>query len=789
MKDEIETRAIFEQYKTLRDSRGRRARPSVQYAGSFPTVETNPDIFDPWTTLGSGAYDLGLYYQLRYTDPVIEPAMEFLQSRVKAFPVGFEPPADATDAELRCLAFVREFAAECIQGELESVVAGVFDAAMSYGFQARERIIEDYPGHRFGIQLRLFRIDGWSISQWDTNANDTSILRGIRQNQGEYIPAHKLLYYGFKPSPGAWVGMSRLRPFFASKVIIESLLQSLIERARTDKGVPVVKETMAADAVKGNVDDALEFCLAYMEGDPTPIYLPHTHEVEMFSPGPSAISNPVELMQYFDSQRRAALYQSLENVGVSTGGNRALGEEFRISDNDKFGQALRDFERAMNGGAEDIGALCELPAYIASIGGFYGCRPPLLSFKGLGRVDVRDKLGEIRSTVKDGIDLALDDKDIESIRPALGLRDRTEEEDRDTAQEAEPLSSGQVSAAAEIIALVLRQEMPFESGVVLLRKLGFTKQEAEKALSTESGIIPPAPAENPVPAEASLASRGCGAPLQAAGDAPPRPSLNNRRNAGPAEQAVDWDKLERRVERAIGGTVRDVQDVSRAHRDAFVTRAQPMIDAADLRGLSTLEVDWTDFYAEELRASLEKRGIALGEMQAEDEIKQMNGEPESQPLPEGPTLQERIDAIVMRLAEDWNDEANNLMRTRAMNAADEGNIQPLLAFLLPVTVATAGASAALMEVANRAHERKILRDGPLVERCQILEVMDRNTCGPCAAHDGIIVEIGSKAYRKHYPPYSKCESTLGPRGNRCRGWVVYLDEDLYRRVREHRKNQ
>ena len=912
--------SVHAAFRRMRHDR-RKARTDVMLEGSLPYVDSNPDLFDPFTLIGSDSYSLGLYYQIRLADIVVQPAMDFLRSRVESFPLEFVEPENPSAAELSCLAFVRRFAAECVVGGLESVVAGVYDDARSYGSATRERVIHESKASPYGVRLEFFPVPAWSIQRYVTVPGDGAGLEAVVQNKGARVPADKLFWFGYKPAPGAWVGMSALRPFLGVKEIVENLLRGLMERAQNDKGVPVIAETVAESAARGDVQTVLQFASDFMDGEATPIYLPYGYSVNMFSPGTSAFTNVQDLLTYFDTLRRSALMQSLENVGVTTGGNRALGQEFRLSDNKRFAASLQGFQRALNGDSHSAGSLADIPGYIARIGGYYGCRPPRLVFDGLGRVDVRDSLGEIREMAGEGIDLRLDEDDIETIRPALGLRDRRKEaREDDTVTEASPLTGIQVTTAAEVIRQTLAGELPRQSGIALLGKLGFTREEAEEAMpegvTLESpeppapGLLPPVPANEPEASApdgqvramaakyddidfgatsdmASAAKRGlelraewgrggtdtgvarardisnrsdlspetwrrmkaffdrhegnrdaqkreddggptagwiawllwggdpgraranrvvssmdaadgaqasapdgCGCDVTASEETPPRPSLNNRSGAGEIERQIDWDDLEGRLDRAIGGTVREIEEIAREHRDEFLQAAQGAMASGAVAVLAGLSVDYADRYADALRRAMRERAVAIGDRQAAAELRTIyrGMATVEQSTADGmPSLDETIEMVARRGALNLDAESNTALRTASLAVVAGAGISTVTRWGFPPTVSTAVASSATMTVANRAHADRLLREGPELEYSQVLEVMDRHTCEPCEKHNEMIFVVGSQAYHDHMPPYAKCASNRSPHGNRCRGWMVYLTPEMHTRALRERR--
>jgi hypothetical protein len=139
-----------------------------------------------------------------------------------------------------------------------------------------------------------------------------------------------------------------------------------------------------------------------------------------------AAANPgnsefVARMQHFDSQIREAVNASLNSLGISGAGSRALGQEFRIADAKKFSASVKATCQLASG------ALHPLSNWLATVVQLLGFSPddaPVIEPDGDIALEVSEKLSDIMAGIDKGIiplELVKDEKNQRRIVESLGL--------------------------------------------------------------------------------------------------------------------------------------------------------------------------------------------------------------------------------------------------------------------------------------------------------------------------------------------------------------------------------
>jgi hypothetical protein len=247
-----------------------------------------------------------------------------------------------------------------------------------------------------------------------------------------------------------------------------------------------------------------------------------------------------------------------------------------------------------------------------------------------------------------------------------------------------------------------------------------------------------------------------------------------------AEEFADFDAVERLVDRAAESGTTTLQALSEGHRREFAAAVGPLIDAGDVAAIAALEIDYTSVYRADILDALERVDRSARRIQTE-ELRRAGLEintdaPPVQYLPGEPDPVTRMRALASLKAEQVNDEVNDQLRQAALDAVDTDDDSTLLAFILPPTIAAGLITSAALRTLATAQDDEVrrVREGRPTLAVHT-ERMDAHTCEPCRQVHGRVYVVGSADYRRNKPPYRLCESVASATGNKCRGYLIYME--------------
>lgn len=711
----------------------RLASVSVQDPRTRPGVEPNPVYRNQ--LIGTSAEDAGVLLQFRMTDPTIAPAMDFIVSALQAVEFDVEPPDDPTPVEARATDYLRTMIRRGIRGGFAAFFARAGDWKFTFGRQTCEIIQQPARYSHLKWDVELTEIAPWSVNRFITDDSGFQLLQveQVATMRRATIDAWKLVHITRQVTAGDFNGWARLRAAAAVCLWYEAVMKTGLSRSLVDVGVPITKDTVAEAPVKDRLDEVHDWAEAWVEGEIGPLHLPYGTDLDMFNPA-AAGRDPLPLLKYLDELKRSVTATTLQSLGTSATGSRALGEQFAIADRARFTAWVNELLDDLNGeGGSGAG---DLVGPILEIGGYpkHGLRRPRIIADGLGRADLRDHVSEAIDLIKRGMPVGADDW--ESLRDAVGMQPPP--------ADAQP---------------VVGETEPFEAA-----------KPAQATMTKGAGV------------RRHAASCGCGA-------CAPQTATFARQD-GPrwmqstaaeleAEQYVDFDGIERRIDRAVESLTQNLQALSEGHRREFFGRAEPLIRVGDVAAIASLSVDYVASYREEILDTMQRQDRWARE-QLHEEFRRAGIRVPAEDAPvslEGPTATDRERALATMKAIEVNDEVNEQLRQFAMAAVDTGDDAPILAYVLAAGVAAGIATNAVLTSISTARDEEARRT--VAVGVQLAAVytsrLDGATCDECALRHGTVVVVGSPEYYRLRPPNPACASAQAATGNRCRCYYIYVE--------------
>lgn len=340
----------------------------------------------------------GLYYEMRYSDPIIASIMNFRRDSVGALDYDLEPADDSTTSEMAANS-VKYVLENLPYMDLNSFVAKTYDEVYSFGFCLYEMVVND--AGRFSLHhIPSFMVDWWILS------DNRTYLSGVKIDEGDKlieVDARKFVWFGDQAYEGNYWGISDLRKLVAVFSARKQDLQNYLALRRLQQGVPYFKENGEHPNNANSWQVAANWLTSYFQGKPSPLILNAGMDFAYQAISIPGVDNASSMLSYFDAIIREALGSSLHNLGIGgAGGAYALGKELAISDAEQFKTHVDDFLQILNGNNAPESNLLTV---ITELLGFdpHLHTPKLVVRDNTIAVDITENLDKLVTLVKEGI--------------------------------------------------------------------------------------------------------------------------------------------------------------------------------------------------------------------------------------------------------------------------------------------------------------------------------------------------------------------------------------------------
>ena len=215
---------------------------------------------------------------------------------------------------------------------LSSFIADVSDGKSSYGFKVYEYHKDDYSTY-------LYPVAPENIMYFEGADTLTGIM--FRSGNGSLqLPASNVQLFSNMTKPGNWWGVADLRSLVDAYLVYESEVKNFLSSRPIEKGIVWASQEQGSTSQAS--DELVEGLGAIQRGQTVSMILDPGYKLNVlqYNNGQDSVNQLQTIINKTDEVFRGALWSSLESLGISSTGSRALGETFAINDQKKFEQYL-----------------------------------------------------------------------------------------------------------------------------------------------------------------------------------------------------------------------------------------------------------------------------------------------------------------------------------------------------------------------------------------------------------------------------------------------------------------
>ena len=752
----------------------RQGWPGLDFTGALPNAESRKDS-KPYKLRGLGISH-GSAFNMYRGDPAVSDSIDtrvnFLMAGCAEFgipeAIGALPPETIARLGIDLDAIARH------ADELNS------EMAINPAIKDRAYLGEMYRlGHIAGFCLHEFSIDPtaadgrrivfvearhpssvqfWVLDHLGHVVGFTQVAPGERGDGGTVpvVDIRRCMHFANKGDAGNPEGLSMVRPaWFWHTFGTEFAQSAMLHRQRFGPGVPIFERLPVGEGGGEEISETInEAAKNFYYAADAFMSVPKGVIVKLLQVQAEAGLDAV--LRFVNEQKRTALGADVLALGNNGVGAYNLGDV-------KSQMLLRSLQGFARGPEEAHDSLAK--AYVDAVHGEQMVYPQMRIRGILDRSP-----GEV-ITIADGVyrierentDMPLPERN--DLRRRAGLPLIAEDDPRaEKAKDVRELSGVLVQNIAAIVEKVQLGAIPEDAATDLLVTAGIDREIAERMTAAAAAGIP-------VETRAVSLRRAL-APVQTLAG----PMLL-RRDLSLLEGTVDLRAVAETMDSSRDKALAVVRQVAVTHRRRWIKAARQAIRDGDLAALARLSVDMSDQYEQGLLAVLRDASETAGD-QMRQEIRRQVGRRKPaapQPVP-GAGLQTVIDAAAAAAAVKVNALFNQRLRDVGQQVA-QGADPSLLSDAEPAPIYASNAAAgSVLMVMAKTREHVALREGPRVVSAMRSEVLDENTCSPCAQIDEGEVPFPSPEYDRIGQQYVLCDSTKGGE-NMCRGLWLYVFED------------
>ena len=215
---------------------------------------------------------------------------------------------------------------------LSSFIADVSDGKSSYGFKVYEYHKDDYSTY-------LYPVAPENIMYFEGTDTLTGVM--FRSGNGSLqLPASNVQLFSNMTKPGNWWGVADLRSLVDAYLVYESEVKNFLSSRPIEKGIVWASQEQGSTIQAS--DELVEGLGAIQRGQTVSMILDPGYKLNVlqYNNGQDSVNQLQTIINKTDEIFRGALWSSLESLGISSTGSRALGETFAINDQKKFEQYL-----------------------------------------------------------------------------------------------------------------------------------------------------------------------------------------------------------------------------------------------------------------------------------------------------------------------------------------------------------------------------------------------------------------------------------------------------------------
>ena len=302
-----------------------------------------------WSTLDLfGTPDApGLYPQMRYKNVQIKKSMDDRRNFLASIQIEFAGK-NAKQLNAWWKTFQAANRAKGFRFTLGSFMANQLDQISTYGFSLQEKRWEADPD--IGPILYVWQIDPVTIFEFDQpNGRDTKPENirfwNTKAATQLYLPADQFYLESNPVFPGNFWGLSELYPLIQDYLALDAEYKLYLEARMIEKGIIVAQENTegTTEASYRNMTTTLQ---GVLRGQSPAIIMDkgwNPLSVLQYNNGTDAVAQFNTARDKFDERVKLYFDSTLATLGLSSTGSRALGETFKIADQQKFEAFLENY--------------------------------------------------------------------------------------------------------------------------------------------------------------------------------------------------------------------------------------------------------------------------------------------------------------------------------------------------------------------------------------------------------------------------------------------------------------
>jgi len=723
-----------------------------------------------------GSQTWGEWEKLERTDHAVAAALNLLASPLRDASIDIEP-ADSDEQSIKIADFVRDNFQEWLEPRWPTLIEQMVRTGVAYGFSIHEivwgsRQDERVPGGQaFFVKKLAQRLpssvmsDGWKVEGGELKSIRQSGLRDGKWETNIDLPADKVVLATWNRNGDNFQGFSAFRPVWYLATMRADLLRIIaIGHQREALGVPVAERDLNATLTDEQQDELQEMLESSLFHENAAIVLPAGVSINwVFSAG----ANKGQVLETW-KQLGLAILETVQAqqlfLGTSNTGSRAVGDTHDGTKNDFVAGIRAWLEGVLNG----IGSQPYTGIVRKLVDLNFGPQKkyPFLSLVVKRRDLGASELANAVKVLKDAGALTITENDENELRDRLGLSPIDPEEraaERERARQVQPSAPEQQKSDAGPETKT-SSDSPQSDEIAD----GHPSRPGRSALS-EGGFVPARllREEERHLALGEMDSFHTNARLEFERDA--KDILQDIiRGALPAvrDAMADGDPSE------LNGWNPDTKLLSKMV-EVFIERARAFgyRQAANERKRQPAIAPKSKKQAEALNKGLPFAALS----------KVLKLEEDDRQDPTAPSLPDvKVDKLVKaqtqlvtnkikaRLKQQIQDYAIDAVRTG--ESADDV-IDDVLEDIEESKTLRSDAGLVTARSFAMGREQFATEHGDEVTAVRYSAVLDKNTCGPCAAADGSEFEFNSAEHDEYTPPYRDCDGW-----SNCRCLLIYVFE-------------
>lgn len=312
---------------------------TAQQAYQLPAWDPNPAQLAPYVLTGT-TFAPGDLAQLRYADATVAPIMDELRGAVEALTWAVSPAEDTPLG--RAAARVVEAATRSLAMPWSDYVGLVWDTVSTFGSAYHEICDCRDDSAPLGRRWHPYVIHAPSISRIvtdDTGLHITQVEQTTSKGSIQTFDPDEIVYWVASDVPGDFTGRSKLRAIVGPKRAYEIVLKTYLEKEANARGIYKIQQVSGVEQNRGQTDyDGLRKSIYAAASGQSPIVsVPPWADLDIMAPPNSANTSVLSLLQHFETQKRSALGNFLESLGIDGNtGNRSLGETLETAGNERW---------------------------------------------------------------------------------------------------------------------------------------------------------------------------------------------------------------------------------------------------------------------------------------------------------------------------------------------------------------------------------------------------------------------------------------------------------------------